>query len=40
LTQRALSVRAWVEGLLFSAVFGAVAGAVFVWGYNGVLGRT
>jgi hypothetical protein len=34
-----LSVRAWAEGLFFSAAFGALAGAVFVAGYNAVLKR-
>ncbi|MGH6923700.1 MAG: hypothetical protein ACRED5_08165 [Propylenella sp.] len=34
------SVRAWVEGLFYSALFGAFAGAVFVAGYNAVLRRS
>jgi hypothetical protein len=33
------SVRAWLEGLFYSIVFGAVAGAVFVVGYNTIAGR-
>ena len=33
------SGRAWAEGLFYSAVFGAFAGAVFVAGYNAVLRR-
>ena len=28
------SVRAWAEGLFYSIVFGALAGAVFGFGYN------
>jgi hypothetical protein len=32
-----LSMRSWAEGLLFSALFGALAGAVFVAGYNAVV---
>ena len=34
------SVRAWLEGLFYSIVFGAVAGAVFVVGYNSIADRT
>ena len=34
-----LSLRAWVDGIVWSAVFGAVAGAVFVASYNAVLSR-
>ena len=34
------SVRAWAEGLFYSIVFGAVAGAVFVAGYNAVVRRS
>jgi hypothetical protein len=34
-----LSLRAWVDGIVWSAVFGAIAGAVFVAGYNAVLSR-
>ena len=34
------SVRAWAEGLFFSALFGAVAGAVFAAAYNAALNRT
>jgi hypothetical protein len=33
------SVRAWLEGLFYSIVFGAVAGAVFVIGYNTIASR-
>jgi hypothetical protein len=32
-----LSLRAWVEGLFYSAVFGVLAGAVFGASYNAVL---
>ena len=35
-----LSLRAWVDGIVWSAVFGAIAGAVFVAGYNAVHSRT
>jgi len=34
------SARAWLEGLFYSLVFGAVAGGVFVVGYNAVAGKT
>jgi hypothetical protein len=34
------SLRAWIEGLMYSAAFGAVAGAVFVAAYNAMLSRT
>lgn len=33
------SARAWVEGLFYSIAFGALAGAVFGFGYNAVAGR-
>ena len=33
------SGRAWAEGIFFSAVFGAFAGAVFVVGYNALARR-
>jgi hypothetical protein len=32
-----LSVRAWVDGLVWSTIFGAVAGAIFAAAYNAVL---
>jgi hypothetical protein len=35
-----LSLRAWVDGILWSTVFGGVAGAVFVAVYNAVLSRS
>jgi hypothetical protein len=35
-----LSLRAWVDGIVWSSVFGAVAGAVFVATYNAVLSRS
>jgi hypothetical protein len=35
-----LSLRAWVDGIVWSAVFGVIAGAVFVGSYNAVLSRT
>jgi hypothetical protein len=34
-----LSVRAWVDGIVWSAVFGGVAGAIFAAAYNVVLRR-
>jgi hypothetical protein len=34
------SARAWIEGLPFSVVFGALTGAVFALAYNAALGRT
>jgi hypothetical protein len=34
-----LSLRAWVEGVVWSAVFGVIAGTIFVAGYNAVLRR-
>jgi hypothetical protein len=34
------SLQAWIEGLAFSVVFGAVAGTVFVLGYNATIRRT
>ena len=33
------SPRAWIEGILFSVVFGLVAGAIFVLGYNRIVTR-
>ena len=33
------SVRSWLEGVLYSVVFGAVAGSVFVVGYNLIAGN-
>jgi hypothetical protein len=33
------SVRAWVEGLLASLVFGWIAGTIFALTYNAVTGR-
>lgn len=33
------SVRAWAEGLFYSIVFGALAGAVFGFGYNAAVRR-
>jgi hypothetical protein len=35
-----LSLRAWIDGIVGSAVFGGVAGAVFVAVYNAVLSRS
>lgn len=34
--EQTLSVRAWGEGIFYSAVFGALAGSVFVAVYNAV----
>lgn len=33
------SLQAWIEGLIFSVVFGAIAGTVFVLGYNATIRR-
>jgi hypothetical protein len=33
------SIRAWAEGLFWSALFGAFTGAVFVAGYNAAVRR-
>lgn len=33
------SLRAWIEGILFSVVFGLIAGAIFVLGYNRIVMR-
>jgi hypothetical protein len=33
------SLRAWVEGILLSVVFGLVAGGIFVLGYNRIVTR-
>jgi hypothetical protein len=38
-TAPVLSLRAWIEGFVFSAVFGAIAGSIFALAYNGVIGR-
>jgi hypothetical protein len=38
-TAPAASVRAWAEGIIFSLVFGALAGVVFAVTYNAVLKR-
>jgi hypothetical protein len=35
-----LSLRAWVDGILWSAIFGAVAGTVFAAIYNAALSRS
>ena len=35
-----LSLRAWLDGIVWSAVFGAIAGAVFVAAYDVVLSRS
>jgi S1-C subfamily serine protease len=34
------SLQAWIEGLVFSVVFGAIAGAVFALGYSATIRRT
>lgn len=34
------SARAWLEGLFYSVVFGALAGTVFAVAYNMIAGRT
>jgi hypothetical protein len=36
----ALSLRAWADGVLWSAVFGGVGGAVFAVAYNAALRRS
>lgn len=33
-----LSFQAWIEGIAFSIVFGVIAGAVFTFVYNSVVG--
>ncbi len=33
------SLRAWIEGIVFSVVFGAIAGAIFVLAYNRIVMR-
>ena len=38
-TAPVLSLRAWIEGLVFSVVFGAIAGSIFALAYNAVMGR-
>ena len=38
-TAPVLSLRAWIEGLVFSVVFGAIAGSIFALAYNAVIGR-
>jgi hypothetical protein len=35
----ALSLRAWIDGIVFGVLFGAVAGAVFAAAYNAVIRR-
>jgi hypothetical protein len=39
-TAPVLSLRAWIEGLVFSVVFGAIAGSIFALAYNAVIGRS
>jgi hypothetical protein len=34
------SMRAWLEGILYSAIFGALAGVLFGVSYNATLGRS
>jgi hypothetical protein len=36
----ALSLRAWVEGVLWSAVFGGIGGAIFAFAHNAALRRS
>ncbi len=37
-TAPVLSFQAWIEGIVFSIVFGVIAGAVFTFVYNSVVG--
>jgi hypothetical protein len=39
-TAPVLSLQAWIEGIVFSVVFGAIAGTVFVLAYNAVIARS
>jgi S1-C subfamily serine protease len=39
-TAPVLSFQAWIEGIVFSAVFGAIAGTIFVLVYNAVIVRS
>jgi len=39
-TAPVLLLQAWIEGLVFSAVFGAIAGTIFVLAYNVVVTRS
>lgn len=39
-TAPVLSLQLWIEGLVFSAVFGGIAGAIFVLAYNAVIARS
>ena len=34
------SLQAWIEELVFSVVFGAIGGTIFVFGYNATIRRT
>ena len=39
-TAPVLSLQAWIEGIVFSVVFGAIAGTIFVLAYNAVIARS
>ena len=39
-TAPVLSLQAWIEGIVFSVVFGAIAGTIFVLVYNAVIARS